>query len=101
MNNNQNILIGILITTTIILTGMIITTQTADAGGSAASGKEALATQQPGQFILGSVTIDTDASLIYVIDANAMRMSVFYPNLRNSTLDPIDGVSLDRLNSFR
>ncbi|HHH76569.1 MAG TPA: hypothetical protein ENL03_06060 [Phycisphaerae bacterium] len=99
--NNNNILIGILITTAVILTGMIVVTQTADAGGAAASGTEVLTVQQPGQFIMGSATIDTDASLIYVIDANAMRMSVYYPNLREATLDQIDGVDLDKLNSFK
>jgi len=101
MNNQNNILIGILITTAVILTAMIVTNQTADATGSAATGTEVLTVQQPGQFIMGSAIIDTDASLIYVIDSNAMRMSVFYPNLRAATLDPIDGVSLDRLNSFK
>lgn len=102
MNNQQNILIGILTCTAVILGTLIFFTMQDDAqaGGAASSGTETLKVQQPGTFILGSAQVDDKKSVVYLIDSNAMRLTVFYPNLNNGSIERLDGRDLSKMRSL-
>ena len=93
MKDAQNIAIGLLLTTAVILTVILIgsythtgTNNTAYAGASV---KQA-------DYIMGTGAMDNTTDLVYVVDIATRRLNVYQSNINTNVMDILDSVDLDR-----
>lgn len=94
MRDAQNITIGLLLVTAVILTGMLISTFTSTS--SIAYGDTPL---KQGDYILCTGAWSRDADLVYILNIATRQLNVYYSNVskpRNKAIDLIDTVDLRR-----
>jgi len=90
MNTRQNITIGLLLLTAIILGAMVVSTYTASPAYAASSIKQ-------GDYIMVTGAASDKIDLLYVVDIAARRLNAYYVDFNTSSIELMDSVDLKQV----
>ncbi|MHC4294226.1 MAG: hypothetical protein ACYSTL_01430 [Planctomycetota bacterium] len=90
MKNGQDIAIGLLAITAVVLGAMLV------ASFTSAKPAYAAAPLKGGDYILGTGAVTSSRDLTYVVDIATKQLNVYSANTNNNTLDIVDTVDLER-----
>lgn len=89
MKDGQNIAIGLLAATGVILAAMLISDFTSTTAYADTPIKE-------GDYMLGTGAVSSSTDLIYVIDIANRQLNVYIANINTNAIDIVDAVDLER-----